>query len=62
MLGAILTCNRYLGLKSGWTFTANLFGAILGFGVLSLFSKVLPNNLPGFGVGHSGYHLFAKID
>jgi hypothetical protein len=41
--------NVFLGLKSGWTFTANLFGAIIGFGIISLFSKMLSEDFPILG-------------
>ncbi|KAF2397436.1 oligopeptide transporter [Trichodelitschia bisporula] len=35
--------NLYLGLKSGWTFGANLFGAIAGFAIIKFFSKTFAN-------------------
>ena len=41
--------NLYLGLKTGWTFTANLFGAIVGFAVLKFFARALPQNFPLLG-------------
>lgn len=41
--------NVYLGLKTGWTFTANLFGAIAGFAVIKFISKVVPENIPILG-------------
>jgi OPT family oligopeptide transporter len=48
--GALVNAsNVYLGLKTGWTFTANLFGAIVGFSVLKSLSKALPENFPIFG-------------
>lgn len=48
--GALVNAsNLYLGLKTGWTFSANLFGAIVGFSVLKFFAKVLPQNFPIFG-------------
>ncbi|KAF2150022.1 oligopeptide transporter [Myriangium duriaei CBS 260.36] len=46
---AVNASNVYLGLKTGWTFTANLFGAIVGFAVLKSLSRVLPNNFPILG-------------
>ncbi|KAI9298718.1 OPT superfamily oligopeptide transporter [Neoconidiobolus thromboides FSU 785] len=48
-LGCIIaTSNMYLGLKSGWTFAASIFGAILGYGILKPWSK-LPTYLGGGG-------------
>jgi hypothetical protein len=41
--------NIYLGLKTGWTFGASLFGAIIGFAVLKTISKALPETFPIFG-------------
>ncbi|AEO59502.1 hypothetical protein MYCTH_2307857 [Thermothelomyces thermophilus ATCC 42464] len=37
----LLVCasNLYLGLKTGFTFSANMFGAIFGYGVLKLLEK-----------------------
>jgi len=32
----------YLGLKTGWTFGASLFGSIFGFAILKPMSKALP--------------------
>ena len=54
LLGSICGClvgssNIYLGLKTGWTFSASLFGAIIGFGVLKSLSKALPETFPIFG-------------
>ncbi|KAF1841384.1 oligopeptide transporter [Cucurbitaria berberidis CBS 394.84] len=41
--GALVNAsNVYLGLRTGWTFTANLFGAIAGFAILKSFSTFLP--------------------
>lgn len=48
--GALVNAsNVYLGLKTGWTFTANLFGAIIGFAVLKPLSKALPETFPILG-------------
>ena len=48
--GALVNAsNLYLGLKTGWTFTANLFGAIVGFSVLKFLAKVLPSSFPILG-------------
>ena len=48
--GALVNAsNLYLGLKTGWTFSANLFGAIVGFSVLKFFAKVLPKGFPILG-------------
>ncbi|KAH0562517.1 hypothetical protein GP486_002792 [Trichoglossum hirsutum] len=41
--------NIYLGLKTGWTFSANLFGAILGFAIIKFFSRALSENFPILG-------------
>ncbi|KAF2488975.1 oligopeptide transporter [Lophium mytilinum] len=47
--GALVNAsNVYLGLKTGWTFTANLFGAIAGFAVVKFFSKTF-GDLPILG-------------
>lgn len=37
------------GLKTGWTFGANLFGAIFGFAILTFFSKTFGENFPILG-------------
>jgi uncharacterized oligopeptide transporter (OPT) family protein len=37
----------YLGLKTGWTFGASLFGSIFGYAILKPLSKALPNYLGG---------------
>lgn len=37
----------YLGLKTGWTFGASLFGSIFGFAILKSMSKALPEHLGG---------------
>ncbi|KAI9298720.1 OPT superfamily oligopeptide transporter [Neoconidiobolus thromboides FSU 785] len=56
LLGSILGCvvsasNIYLGLKSGFSFPASIFGAILGYAILKPWSK-LPLYLGGgyFGI------------
>lgn len=42
-LGAIVgASNIYLGLKTGFTFGPQLFGAIFGFAILKPFSKIVP--------------------
>ncbi|KAE9974174.1 hypothetical protein BLS_003255 [Venturia inaequalis] len=41
--------NLYLGLKTGWTFGANLFGAIAGFAVIKFFSTTFAENFPILG-------------
>ncbi|KAK3631958.1 hypothetical protein LTR56_012432 [Elasticomyces elasticus] len=40
--GVIAASNIYLGLKTGWTFGASLFGSIFGFAILKPLSKTLP--------------------
>ena len=48
--GALVNAsNLYLGLKTGWTFGANLFGAIVGFAVIKAISRALPNKFPILG-------------
>ncbi|KAF2476308.1 oligopeptide transporter [Lindgomyces ingoldianus] len=48
--GALVNAsNVYLGLKTGWTFTANLFGAIAGFAVVKFISKAVPESFPILG-------------
>lgn len=48
--GALVnSSNLYLGLKTGWTFSANLFGAIVGFSVLKALAKALPKTFPILG-------------
>lgn len=45
VLGAVVgASNIYLGLKTGFTFGASLFGAIFGFAILKSLSKVLPES------------------
>jgi OPT family oligopeptide transporter len=49
VLGSLVCAsNLYLGLKTGFTFTANMFGAIFGYGVLKLLEKS-GGNLPIIG-------------
>ncbi|CEJ84793.1 Putative Oligopeptide transporter [[Torrubiella] hemipterigena] len=44
VLGSLVNAsNVYLGLKTGFTFSATLFGAIFGYGVITLLCKALPN-------------------
>ncbi|KAK6338629.1 hypothetical protein TWF696_009440 [Orbilia brochopaga] len=46
-LGALVNAsNLYLGLKTGWLFGANLFGALVGFAVLKSLSRS-PLRIPG---------------
>lgn len=48
LLGAVVSAsNIYLGLKTGWTFGASLFGSILGFAILKPLSKFAPAILGG---------------
>ncbi|KIJ08733.1 hypothetical protein PAXINDRAFT_88433 [Paxillus involutus ATCC 200175] len=48
MLGAVIAAsNIYLGLKTGWTFGASLFGSILGFAILKPLSRTAPSFLGG---------------
>ncbi|KAF8470055.1 OPT oligopeptide transporter protein-domain-containing protein [Kalaharituber pfeilii] len=50
LLGALVNAsNVYLGLKTGWTFSANMFGAIFGFAFLKFCSKTLTDTFPLFG-------------
>jgi hypothetical protein len=47
-LGAIVSAsNIYLGLKTGWTFGASLFGGILGFAILKSISRIAPRIMGG---------------
>ena len=41
--------DRAPGLKTGWTFSANLFGAIVGFAVIKFFSATFAANFPILG-------------
>ncbi len=44
ILGSLVNAsNVYLGLKTGFTFSANLFGAIFGYGIITVLCKFLPN-------------------
>ncbi|KAG2151124.1 OPT oligopeptide transporter protein-domain-containing protein [Suillus bovinus] len=45
--GIIAASNIYLGLKTGWTFGASLFGSILGFAILKPLSTSAPKFLGG---------------
>jgi OPT family oligopeptide transporter len=48
--GALVNAsNIYLGLKTGWTFSANLFGAIVGFAVIKACSRTFAENFPILG-------------
>ncbi|KAL3426109.1 OPT oligopeptide transporter [Phlyctema vagabunda] len=49
--GVVSASNMYLCLKTGWTFGASLFGAILGFAILKTSSTFLPK---GFGGRYFG--------
>lgn len=59
LVGALLGCvvgasNIYLGLKTGFTFGPQLFGAIFGFTIIKAMSRALPGSgFFGFG-GHFG--------
>ncbi|EGN94830.1 hypothetical protein SERLA73DRAFT_114279 [Serpula lacrymans var. lacrymans S7.3] len=47
-LGAVISAsNVYLGLKTGWTFGASLFGSIFGFAILKPLSTAAPKYLGG---------------
>ncbi|GKT40533.1 metal-nicotianamine transporter YSL2 [Colletotrichum spaethianum] len=49
ILGSLVNAsNVYLGLKTGFTFTANMFGAIFGYAIVKLLAKSLPH-LPIIG-------------
>ncbi|EIN03515.1 OPT oligopeptide transporter [Punctularia strigosozonata HHB-11173 SS5] len=45
--GLIAASNMYLGLKTGWTFGASLFGSIFGYAILKPFSRIAPQWLGG---------------
>lgn len=52
VVGTVLGCviaasNVYLGLKTGFTFGASLFGAILGYSIIKIMQKALPEKLGG---------------
>ncbi|KAK0745504.1 OPT oligopeptide transporter protein-domain-containing protein [Schizothecium vesticola] len=41
LLGALVNAsNLYLGLRTGFTFSANMFGAIFGYGILTFLTRV----------------------
>ncbi|KAG8413168.1 hypothetical protein J3459_015733 [Metarhizium acridum] len=43
VLGSLVNAsNVYLGLKTGFTFSATMFGAIFGYGIITLLTKLLP--------------------
>jgi OPT family oligopeptide transporter len=49
VLGSLVNAsNVYLGLKTGFTFSATMFGAIFGFGGVLLLTKMFPM-IPGVG-------------
>jgi OPT family oligopeptide transporter len=49
ILGSLVNAsNVYLGLKTGFTFSATMFGAIFGFGGILLLTKMFPM-IPGVG-------------
>ncbi|KAI1865048.1 uncharacterized protein JN550_008594 [Neoarthrinium moseri] len=44
VLGSLVNAsNIYLGLKTGFLFGASMFGAIFGFGIVKLLTKIFPN-------------------
>jgi len=60
--GALVgSSNIYLGLKTGWTFGASLFGAIVGFAVLKPLSKALPEAFPILGGSFGEYECAAAM-
>ncbi|KAK2601787.1 hypothetical protein QQS21_004671 [Conoideocrella luteorostrata] len=43
VLGSLVNAsNVYLGLKTGFTFSATMFGALFGYGIITMFAKLLP--------------------
>ncbi|KAI8625637.1 OPT superfamily oligopeptide transporter [Xylariaceae sp. FL1651] len=49
LLGALVNAsNLYLGLKTGFTFSANIFGSIFGYGIVKIMSKSF-GNMPILG-------------
>ncbi|PKS11079.1 hypothetical protein jhhlp_002840 [Lomentospora prolificans] len=51
LLGSLVNAsNVYLGLKTGFTFGASLFGAIFGFGIIKALTKLFPTT-PHIGGG-----------
>ncbi|KAL1924008.1 uncharacterized protein VTP21DRAFT_7043 [Calcarisporiella thermophila] len=52
LLGSLIAAsNMYVGLKVGWTFGANLFGAIFSFAILKSLSRILPKRYGGGDFG-----------
>ncbi|KAH7040913.1 OPT oligopeptide transporter protein-domain-containing protein [Microdochium trichocladiopsis] len=50
VLGSLVNAsNVYLGLKTGFTFGASMFGAIFGYGIVKFLSTALPHNTPLLG-------------
>ncbi|KAM0425165.1 hypothetical protein ACHAPT_009482 [Fusarium lateritium] len=50
LLGTLVNAsNLYLGLRSGWSFGANMFGTLFGFAILKSLSRALPAAFPIFG-------------
>ncbi|KAH7169905.1 OPT oligopeptide transporter protein-domain-containing protein [Dactylonectria macrodidyma] len=47
--GVVNAANVYLGLKTGITFVASLFGSLIGFGVIKTVSKAVSANFPILG-------------
>ncbi|KAI5845939.1 OPT oligopeptide transporter protein-domain-containing protein [Tricharina praecox] len=47
--GLVNASNVYLGLRTGWTFPANLFGTIFGFAFLKFCSRTFGENFPILG-------------
>ncbi|SNX84493.1 related to permeases - unknown function [Melanopsichium pennsylvanicum] len=48
VLGCVIAAsNVYLGLKTGFTFGASLFGALLGYSIIKIMSKALPEKFGG---------------
>ncbi|CAI4213354.1 unnamed protein product [Parascedosporium putredinis] len=49
ILGSLVNAsNVYLGLKTGFTFSANMFGAIFGYAILTIMSKLTTPILGGY--------------
>ncbi|KAK8053040.1 hypothetical protein PG996_012341 [Apiospora saccharicola] len=50
MFGSLINAaNVYLGLKTGFTFPAGMFGSIFGFAIIKSISKAVPENTPILG-------------
>ncbi|KAK8014264.1 oligopeptide transporter [Apiospora arundinis] len=50
MFGSLINAaNVYLGLKTGFTFPAGMFGSVFGFAIIKAISKAVPENTPDFG-------------